>query len=230
MHRLWRQSPRSSIDFSTLLAVNFDKALENLFRWTFTFFHHPRKIYLIYIVLVLCGASVTVKLRWIDHHFTFPPRRIFATNFPSSFPLPATKKKVSSLKIDLSRVRIVIAMIHQKHFSNSGEFAAIFLSTGIFSSLAAGGREHCWANNVVGFLKFIYLFLLRAQAIDIHFYKSNKVHIRPITLYASYFVFETRIHLNCIQIIFHKCTWHFYSEKFYGGVSCCGMWLMNPCC
>lgn len=62
-------------------------------------------------------------------------RRIFATIFFFFLPLllfSPSRKFVSSFKIDLSCVRIVIAMIHQKHFSNLFKFAALFSVYGDF--------------------------------------------------------------------------------------------------
>lgn len=69
------------------------------------------------------------------------------------------------LKIDLSRVRIVIAMIHQKHFSNLGKFAALFLSTGIFVEWGEENRK-CW-KNLLRVNKVVGLFIQRAIEIYI---------------------------------------------------------------
>lgn len=167
---------------------------------TFTF--PPPQIHLICIV-VGCSLSLAFwrhrdgefQMNWSSFYFlspkNFSPRKKFCFH-------PA--QNVSSLKIDLSRVRIVIAMIHQKHFSNLDSFAALFfLSTGIFFRRCCWEGEHCWVNKVVGFFEINLLCLWsrwmkrgrRWQLIYI-FINQIKIHIRLITLHASCFVCMTR--------------------------------------
>lgn len=48
----------------------------------------------------------------------------------------------------------------------------------------------------------------------------NQIKFTWLQSAASYFECTTRIHSNCIQIIFHKCTWHFYSSEFHDEGRC----------
>jgi hypothetical protein len=102
-------------------------------------FFHPANSFNMYSFFFLRRQpDGEFQMNWSSFYFP-SPKNFCATKISFFFCFSA--KMYLVLKIDLSRVRIVIAMIHQKHFSNSGKFTALFFCLrGIFCYGSGGGK------------------------------------------------------------------------------------------